>query len=178
MTDDESAIRTLVKTWMEASQNGNFETVLTLMTDDVVFMTPGKEPFGKAELSATSAAIKDVNLEGKNEIVELKVLGDWAYARTHIEIAMTPPGGAKVEREGYTLPLFRKAPDGQWRIARDANCWRRNPFDGAYAPVASAGIRGCSSMVEQELPKLTTRVRFPSPAPKLPTSAQVVCKLG
>src|SRR5262249_46288135 len=25
---------------------------------------------------------------------------------------------------------------------------------------------GCSSMVEQKLPKLTTRVRFPSPAPK------------
>ena len=25
--------------------------------------------------------------------------------------------------------------------------------------------RGCSSMVEQKLPKLTTRVRFPSPAP-------------
>ena len=27
------------------------------------------------------------------------------------------------------------------------------------------GARGCSSMVEQKLPKLTTRVRFPSPAP-------------
>ena len=26
---------------------------------------------------------------------------------------------------------------------------------------------GCSSMVEQELPKLTTRVRLPSPAPIL-----------
>jgi hypothetical protein len=26
---------------------------------------------------------------------------------------------------------------------------------------------GCSSMVEQKLPKLTTRVRFPSPAPML-----------
>ena len=28
--------------------------------------------------------------------------------------------------------------------------------------------RGCSSMVEQKLPKLTTRVRFPSPAPVAP----------
>ena len=35
-------------------------------------------------------------------------------------------------------------------------------------PAASrveCGVRGCSSMVEQKLPKLTTRVRFPSPAP-------------
>ena len=30
------------------------------------------------------------------------------------------------------------------------------------------GARGCSSMVEQKLPKLTTRVRFPSPAPVAP----------
>ena len=28
--------------------------------------------------------------------------------------------------------------------------------------------RGCSSMVERQLPKLHTRVRFPSPAPALP----------
>ncbi len=38
-----------------------------------------------------------------------------------------------------------------------------------------SACRGCSSMVEQKLPKLTTRVRFPSPAPTiargdLPTS--------
>jgi hypothetical protein len=26
-------------------------------------------------------------------------------------------------------------------------------------------LRGCSSMVEQQLPKLNTGVRFPSPAP-------------
>ncbi len=30
---------------------------------------------------------------------------------------------------------------------------------------AKQAPRGCSSMVEQQLPKLTTRVRFPSPAP-------------
>ncbi len=35
-------------------------------------------------------------------------------------------------------------------------------------PVFSAPRRGCSSMVEQKLPKLTTRVRFPSPAPAAP----------
>ena len=29
----------------------------------------------------------------------------------------------------------------------------------------TAGERGCSSMVELQLPKLTARVRFPSPAP-------------
>src|SRR5690606_29157125 len=34
-------------------------------------------------------------------------------------------------------------------------------------PVAQVSFRGCSSMVERQLPKLHTRVRFPSPAPAL-----------
>src|SRR5271166_2251085 len=36
---------------------------------------------------------------------------------------------------------------------------------GAGARVAYRLLRGCSSMVEQKPSKLTTRVRFPSPAP-------------
>ena len=33
--------------------------------------------------------------------------------------------------------------------------------------------RGCSSMVEQQLPKLTTGVRFPSPAPNLQIALKI-----
>jgi hypothetical protein len=36
------------------------------------------------------------------------------------------------------------------------------------------GQRGCSSMVEQKLPKLTTRVRFPSPAPAIARSRSTI----
>ena len=44
---DEQAIREVVEQWMAASKAGDTETVLGLMTDDVLFMTPGQEPFGK-----------------------------------------------------------------------------------------------------------------------------------
>ena len=37
----------------------------------------------------------------------------------------------------------------------------------------STGVRGRSSMVERQLPKLHTRVRFPSPAPNLQASSSV-----
>ena len=47
MTDDERAIRELVATWMRASERGDVNTVLSLMADDVIFMVPGREPFGK-----------------------------------------------------------------------------------------------------------------------------------
>ncbi len=47
MTDDERAIRELLATWFDATKKGDTATVLSLMTDDVVFMVPGREPFGK-----------------------------------------------------------------------------------------------------------------------------------
>ena len=121
MTDDERAIRSLIDTWMEASKAGDLKTVLSLMTDDVVFMVPGNEPFGKAEFAATSEGMKNVRIEGQSEIKELKVLGDWAYMRNHLLITVTPPNGQPMRRSGYTLTIVRKEPDGRWRLARDAN---------------------------------------------------------
>ncbi|WP_410699695.1 SgcJ/EcaC family oxidoreductase, partial [Chryseobacterium sp. SIMBA_028] len=52
MTDDERAIRNLVDAWLGASKTGDYATVLSLMSDDVVFMVPGQEPFGKAAFAA------------------------------------------------------------------------------------------------------------------------------
>jgi uncharacterized protein (TIGR02246 family) len=121
MSEDERAIRELVATWMKASQDGDLATVLGLMADDVVFMVPGREPFGKEAFAAALQGMKDVRMEGTSEIRELKMLGDWAYLRNHIQMTMTPPGGKPVKRSGYTLTILRKEPEGRWVLARDAN---------------------------------------------------------
>jgi len=121
MNDDERAIRNLVETWMAASRSGDLATVLGLMTEDVVFMVPGQEPFGKAAFAELSKGVAGRRIEGSNEIVELKVLGDWAFIRNRIAMQMVPPPGEPVRRAGYTLTLLRKEVDGQWRLARDAN---------------------------------------------------------
>src|SRR5689334_23712444 len=84
MTDDERAIRALIESWMTASQAGDVDTVLGLMSDDVVFMVPGREPFGKEAFANASRGMSGMRMEGKSEIRELKVLGDWAYLRNHI----------------------------------------------------------------------------------------------
>ncbi|MDX8457016.1 SgcJ/EcaC family oxidoreductase [Mesorhizobium sp. VK9D] len=121
MTEDETAIRQVVETWMAASRKGDLETVLGLMTDDVVFMVPGKEPFGKEAFAAASRGMGETKIDGVSEIVELKLLGDWAYIRNRIDMTATPPGGEPARRSGYTLTLLRKESDGRWRLARDAN---------------------------------------------------------
>lgn len=121
MSPDERAIRDLIAKWMQASQAGDTETVLGLMTDDVVFMVPGQEPFGKQAFQAASAGMAGARIEGKSDIRELKVLGDWAYLRSYLEVKMTPPVGNTMLRSGYTLTIFHKQPDGRWLLARDAN---------------------------------------------------------
>ena len=121
MTEDERAIGELVDMWMEASRRGDVKTLLGLMTDDIVFMTPGREPFGKEEFCAASEAMSGVEMDGSAEIREIRVLGDWAWIRNDIELTLTPPGGEPMHRAGYTLSILHKCGDGKWRLARDAN---------------------------------------------------------
>jgi uncharacterized protein (TIGR02246 family) len=121
MTDDERAIRAVVEAWMRASRDGDLDAVLGLMTDDVVFMVPGEEPFGKDAFAAASRGMNDVTIDGTSEIVELQVLGDWAFIRNRIAMTVTPPEGDPMRRSGYTLTLLQKGDDGRWRLGRDAN---------------------------------------------------------
>src|SRR5215210_66176 len=98
MTDDERAIRELVATWMAASRAGDLDTVLGLMTEDAVFMVPGREPFGKEAFADLSRGMGEARVEGTSDIRELRIHGDWAWLRNRIEISLTPPGGEPLRR--------------------------------------------------------------------------------
>lgn len=119
--NDEQAIHEVIETWMSATKAGDSEAVLSLMTDDVVFMVPGQEPFGKESFATASQEMTGMHIDGKAEIKELKIFGEWAFARTYLEVTMTPEGGEPMRRTGYTLTILHKESDGKWRLARDAN---------------------------------------------------------
>ena len=62
-----------------------------------------------------------MQFEGRSEIKEIKVVGDWAYLWSHLTVVVKPPGGAApMTRAGHTLSVLRKQ-DGKWLLARDAN---------------------------------------------------------
>jgi uncharacterized protein (TIGR02246 family) len=124
MSDDVRAIRNLIERWMKASKTGDIASVLNMMTDDVIFMTCGRDPFGKDEFAATSSAMKDMRIDGAADVKEVSVTGDWAWARTHLTVTVTMPDGKEMRRSGYTLSIFTKDMDGRWLIARDANLLR------------------------------------------------------
>jgi uncharacterized protein (TIGR02246 family) len=120
--NDEQAIRDLISTWLNASKSGDKATVLTLMSDDVVFLICGQPPMrGKEAFAAGQTALKDMEIDGTSEIQEVKVLGDWAYVWTHLSVVFKPrSGGAANKRAGNTLSILRKQ-DGKWLLVRDAN---------------------------------------------------------
>ena len=120
--DDEQAIRNLIGTWLSASKAGDTETVLGLMSDEVVFLVCGRPPMrGKKEFAASQGALKDVEMDGVSEIQEVMVLGDWAYVWTHLTVDFRPrAGGVAQKRAGNTLSILRKH-DGKWLLVRDAN---------------------------------------------------------
>jgi uncharacterized protein (TIGR02246 family) len=131
MTEDERAIRALIEGWMAATKSGDVQTVLGLMTEDAVFMVPGGEPFGREAFAAASQGMQGARIDGNAEVVELQVIGEWAFARTRIAVAMTLPGKPPMRRSGYTLTVFRKEADGRWRLTRDANLLAEEKEPGA-----------------------------------------------
>jgi len=119
--NDEQDIRDLVKTWLAASENGDLQTVLSLMDDDVLFLVRGKEPFGKEEFAAASKQMANVRMKGTSEIKEIEIVQDWAWMRSSLKVRATMPDGKTVVRSGSTLTILRRSVDGQWLVLRDAN---------------------------------------------------------
>ena len=122
MNEDEQAIRNLLATWMQASKDGDNETVLSLMAEDVVFLIAGHPPMrGKAAFAAAQGSMNDFDIDGTSEVQEIKVLGDFAYCWTKLTVIITPrAGGTPVKRSGNTLSIFQKR-GGRWLLFRDAN---------------------------------------------------------
>lgn len=124
MQSDEREIRDLVATWMDATRRGDMDTVLELMTDDAVFLTPGRPPMTKtdfAKAAEAQAGAKAPKFDGRSEILELQLMGDWAFMRSRLSVTATPPDGSPPTlREGHVLTVLRKE-GGRWKLARDAN---------------------------------------------------------
>jgi uncharacterized protein (TIGR02246 family) len=124
MKTDEQQIRALVDDWFTATRSGDVDTVMSLVTDDVVFLLPGRPPMRRDEFAAQSRAQGGAaapRIEGTSEIREIVVSGDWAYMWTALSVSLAPSNGRpSIHRAGHTLTVLRRQ-GGRWLIARDAN---------------------------------------------------------
>ncbi|HTU65880.1 MAG TPA: SgcJ/EcaC family oxidoreductase [Steroidobacteraceae bacterium] len=124
MKTDEDQIRELVATWMSATKAGDLDTVLDLMTDDVVFLVAGQQPFGKREFAARMkppvSGAPAPAIDGHSHIKELHVEGNLAYLVNQLDVDISPPHGPTTRHTGHVLTVLRKQ-GGRWQLARDAN---------------------------------------------------------
>jgi uncharacterized protein (TIGR02246 family) len=121
---DEVQIRQLVADWHAATRAGDIDTILGLMTEDVVFLVPGRPPMRKSEFAALSRlppGIARPSFESNSEVQEVEVSGELAFVWTKLSVVVTPLDAAqRMERAGHTLSVFRHE-GGRWLLARDAN---------------------------------------------------------
>jgi uncharacterized protein (TIGR02246 family) len=121
---DSEKIREVVTTWMRATAEGDLEAVLSLIAEDAVFLLPDQPPMRGREAFAAAlrSALRQVHIEGKPDIQEIHVAGDYAFCRNQLSLTVTPlQGGPAQRRAGPTLSIFHKEPDGRWILFRDAN---------------------------------------------------------
>ncbi len=123
MSPDEQQIRALIEAWGEASCSGDLIAQMNMMTEDVVFLSPGNAPMRREEFAAGfKSMIEKVSLKVRSNVQEITVTGDLALCWNLLEVDITPiAGGATMKRAGNVLTAFRRGTDGQWRIWRDAN---------------------------------------------------------
>ncbi len=123
MESDEGAIRDLHSIWIDSVNAGDLARLLSLMTDDVVFLNPGRLPFGRDGFPAGfSAAHQQSWIRCVSELQEVVVVGDMGYTVCSDSLCVTPRAGGKVtELAGNRITIYRKHADGRWRLARDAH---------------------------------------------------------
>jgi len=122
MANDELAIRNLIDTWCRATEAGDVDALAPLMADDMVFLTPGGEPFGKREfLEGSRQSAGQVKVSVQADVQEVRVAGDLGYCWLKLAVTVTPPdGGAPMRHSGHTIGIYRRE-GGRWVLARDAN---------------------------------------------------------
>lgn len=123
MHPDEQAVRDLHATWIAAVNAGDLAELRGLMTDDAIFMNPGREAVGPAEFPVGfERAQRQFQLRCISDPHEVVVSGDHAYVRSRDALSLMPrDGGAAIELTGDRLTIYRKEPNGRWRLARDAH---------------------------------------------------------
>src|SRR5260370_40792803 len=119
MSADIEAIKRALQQWAAAINARRVDSVLDLVSDDVVFSQPlGPTYAGKAAVHwLYRAAFRTYDVNERLQYDDIRVVGTLATVRVTERITLTPKtgGGAIVFIEQDAIS-FRRHPNGNWRI--------------------------------------------------------------
>jgi uncharacterized protein (TIGR02246 family) len=121
---DEAAIRELIRQAETTNNTADSLGWVALFEEDAVYMTQGIPEVttiaGLREIASSGFAAYATSIAISP--AEVVILGDWAFARSRVSGTATPrAGGDDIPVDLKQLVLYRRQPDGGWKIARFIN---------------------------------------------------------
>jgi uncharacterized protein (TIGR02246 family) len=119
---DLAAITQFNQQYLKAINDGDIAALSQLTDEDHIMIAPGRAPVAgkQANDSAMGRAFEQFKIDEKWEPVETVVDGSLAYQRGTFTVSATPKGGNTARTtHGNFLRIYRRQPDGSWRMTRD-----------------------------------------------------------
>jgi uncharacterized protein (TIGR02246 family) len=120
-----SAIQALHTKDIEAAKARDFDTLLSLWTEDGVLLEPDKKPLiGIQAIKAYMERQKEASQayvikKYEHHWKEIRIIGDWAFEWGYFDAeAEIIASGEAIEQKGKLLRLLEKQIDGTWKVAR------------------------------------------------------------
>ncbi|NIM14098.1 MAG: SgcJ/EcaC family oxidoreductase [Candidatus Aminicenantes bacterium] len=126
MKTDMELIEELHRIDMEASKQGDFDTLLSLWTEDGVMIAPKSDPvIGKEAIASGMETYREQlkNLTITRYVIdfkEVKILGDYAFEwgmYHHVYYNNDEPDKI-IEERGKVMRILRRQANGKWKVAR------------------------------------------------------------
>jgi len=119
--EDIAAINAIPREYEAAYNAGDAAGAAAIFADDGVSMPPNEPAVvGKEAIQSRYQSIFDeftVQVTMSQE--EVEAVGDWAFGRATYAVMQTPKaGGDTVEDNGKNLSIFKRQPDGSWKVHR------------------------------------------------------------
>lgn len=135
---DEAAIRRILDNHLAWTRAKDWQSIRAEFTDDAVVMpnfrpaiTGGENIGAWFKENFDQEAAQQLTSETTGELDEVRVFGDWAFDRGRLDVVFTAKNGKRVRYEIRILEIFRKQPDGSWKIVRAMNNLASAPSSGA-----------------------------------------------
>jgi uncharacterized protein (TIGR02246 family) len=119
--EERASLEALLRRYEAALNAGDAAAAVEVYAEDAVFMAQHRAPAeGRAAIrQAYEEIFAAIRLHVAFGIDEIDIAGGTAWARTHSSgETQILAAGAKVPEKNSELFIFRKQPDGAWRIAR------------------------------------------------------------
>ncbi len=123
---DIAAIKALNDKIAAAFNSNDAAAVAAAYADDAVMMDPNQAPIeGKSAIQAAyeARAKENASMSIASTFsftpLETQVVGDWAYDRGTYTVTLTPKSGKPTERSNKYLTIYKRQPDGSWKVYRD-----------------------------------------------------------